>query len=348
MATGGRLPTIKDVARLAGVGLGTVSRVLNGSGSVSEATVARVSAAVETLGYRTNANAAALRGRVNRVIGVLVPDLENPAIPPVVKAIERSARAAGYSLMITSGDRDFAVEAQAIMTMVARGVQGLILIPTTTEGAQLDEALGPGRMPVVLLDRDFEIKRPSIGRVFVAHDSGMYQATRHLLATGHRNLLLLHARDNRAAISRQRGFERALAEVAVDCSLVRGRALGCDRSAEAACALVRAALAEAPAPDAIIAGHNRMLAGVISALGQRGLAVGRDVSVVTCDRTELAELYSPPIAWIDRHSWQIGEAAFQVFQSLLAEDGIETSPQILTVFHVTASICGRIGQNLAD
>lgn len=344
----GKPATIKDVARLSGVGIGTVSRYLNGTGAISAETRLRVAAAIAELDYRTNANAAALRGRTSPIIGVLVPDLENPAIAPIVKAIERLGRAAGYSLIVTSGDRDFTIEAEAISTLMSRGVAGLILIPTTDDGRVLAAALGEGDVPLVLMDRDFALVRPRTGRVFVAHDQGMEQATRHLMALGHRRLLLLHAADNRAAINRVKGFERALAE-APDGADLRGVTLGCPRSRTAARDLAEAALASDDPPDAIISGHNRMLAGVLEAMRDRGLVAGRDLSVVTCDRTELAELHVPEIAWIDRNSDAIGVAAFEMFRQLKTlprQSDVAPQDQTLpgnvtlgTVFHSGPSIC---------
>lgn len=336
-------PTIKDVARLAGVGIGTVSRYLNATGPVSAEAASRVGEAIARLDYRTNVNAAALRGKSSRILGVLVPDLENPAISPIVKAIERLARAAGYSLIVTSGDRSFAIEAEAIATLVSRGVAGLILIPTTQDGTELAAAIGDDDIPLVLMDRDFALPRGRAGRVLVAHDAGLRQATRHLVERGHRQLLLLHAEDNRAAQNRVKGFTEGMAGAEGVC----GAALACARSATAARDLVTAALASDTPPDAIIAGHNRMLSGVLSALKARGLSAGRDISVVTCDQTELAELHDPAIAWIDRHSEQIGTAAFRVFEALgkraKSEAAAEVTVDVETVFHPADSICDRRG-----
>lgn len=329
------VPTIRDVAERAGVGVGTVSRYLNAKGPISESAKNRVKLAIAELNFRPNANAAALRKNAGRVIGVLVPDLENPAISAIVKALETKAREYGYAVVVTCGDRNFDIEKQSIATLVAQRVAGLILIPTTENGNALDSALAGTNIPVVLMDRDFHMTYPNVGRVMVAHDIGMRSATEHLIKTGHRSLLLLHAQDNRAAISRIRGFSEALALAPQE---VYGQATPCARDPSMARQIVAKAFTTLTPPDAIITGHSRMLSGAITALLALGIVPGRDVSLVTCDRTELAELYSPPIAWVDRHPEIIGQMAFEVFMSLSNGENLNTMKEVATVFHATKSI----------
>lgn len=331
-----RTVTIRDVATLAGVGLGTVSRYVNQSGPVGPAARERIREAIATLGYHANANASALRRGNSKLIGVLLPDLDNAAFPPMVRAIDEAARADGYALIVTAGDRVFSHEAEAISALMSRRVAGLIMIPTTESSEELARAIGNDTTPVVLLDRELLAGRANTGRILVRHDAGTETATRYLLDAGERRLLLLHAGDNRAARSREAGFRRALAEV----PSATGTILMTGRSCEATQESLGNWLATNPIPDAIVVGHNRMLTGTLTTLVAKGLRVGKDISLVTSDRTELSAFYDPPIACIDRKADEIGARAYAMLQALTGAPGSLFEDEVTSIFVPAASIRG--------
>src|SRR6201986_2692128 len=124
-----RKPTMNDVARIAGVGTMTVSRVLNGSANVAEDTAKRVYRAIEKLGYRPNEMARALRSLKSRTIGLIVPYLYDPFFAACAHAVNIVAREHGYSVILTTSNEDPATEFAEAQFMLQRHVEGLLLIP---------------------------------------------------------------------------------------------------------------------------------------------------------------------------------------------------------------------------
>src|SRR6201996_5056758 len=132
-----RKPTMNDVARVAGVGTMTVSRVLNGSANVTEETAKRVYRAIEKLGYRPNEMARALRGLKTRTIGLIVPYLYDPFFATCAHAIGVAAKKKGYSMILSTSNEDPEIEGAEAHLMLQRHVDGLIVIPTETKNSQL-------------------------------------------------------------------------------------------------------------------------------------------------------------------------------------------------------------------
>src|SRR5580693_742840 len=157
-APGGLMPEpaikLRDVARLAGVHPATASRALNPETRllVSEETAKRVLAAAAELGYRPNAVARSLRTRRSHTVGVLIPDLNNPLFPPMIRGLEDRLAKAGYVALIGNTDGDDARERQVFEQMLARHVDGYVLATAHLRNPLLDEAVQAG-LDVVLMNR---------------------------------------------------------------------------------------------------------------------------------------------------------------------------------------------------
>jgi len=121
---------IRDVAKHAGVSVGTVSRVLNGHPSVTPQKQQRVNEAIAALNYRPDTFAQSLRRGTSRTIGVIIPDLRNPFFADLIQNIEIRARSLGYSVLFVSSDEDAATEAELLETLAHRRVDGIILAPS--------------------------------------------------------------------------------------------------------------------------------------------------------------------------------------------------------------------------
>ena len=158
------VPTLRDVAALAGVHPATASRALNPAtkGMTSADTAERVLRAAEQLGYRPNAVARSLRTARSSSIGVVVPDLTNPLFPPIVRGIEAALAPHGYVLLIVNTDNNLTQEAQLVASLRARSIDGLILA-TARLSHPLLETLAAGDLPVVLVNRHQEgLPLPSV------------------------------------------------------------------------------------------------------------------------------------------------------------------------------------------
>src|SRR5215469_10739991 len=214
--------TLKDVAHRAGVHPATASRALNPETRllVSENTAGRVLAAAAELGYRPNAVARSLRTRRSHTVGVLIPDLNNPLFPPIVRGIEDRLAVDGYAALIGNTDSDDERERLVFDRMRARHVDGFVFATAHLHSPLLDEAAAD-ELPVVLVNRHAEgYGFPSVS---VDNERGIAMAVSHLISLGHRRIAhIAGPQDISTGLNRYRGFVAAMAahELAVDPDLV--------------------------------------------------------------------------------------------------------------------------------
>ena len=186
-ATVARRSTIRDVAERAGVHPATASRALNPAlpGRIAEPTAARVRLAADELGYRPDPTARSLRTRRSGIVGVVVPDLTNPVLPPIVRGIEETLWGAGLACLVADTDNDVEREAVAVRELLARRCEGLIVASATRTSATVRALAGDGTA-AVLVTRDVE----RAGLPFVAGDdaAGVAAAVAHLAGLGHERI----------------------------------------------------------------------------------------------------------------------------------------------------------------
>ncbi|CAM4239504.1 HTH lacI-type domain-containing protein [Bordetella tumbae] len=289
--------TIRDVAKKAGVSLGTASRALNRTGRVSDAAIAAVNQAVRELDYKPDVVARSLRTRSSGVIGLLVSDLANPLYARIITAAEAALQAEGYSLLVASTHNERKREESLIEIFRGRRVDALILGPCERESAELIEKLTQD-LPVVALDRDFAAG--SVG-VLVDHNAGAFQATQYLLNLGHTRIALLTpGTELRTGKERIAGFRKAFEArgLTPDPALIRA-----ERSAmQFAFAEAMSLLSQAERPTAFLCLGTRILSGVLQAIRHTGYSVPQDVSVISIGDTDLSQLFSPTITSL---SWDL-------------------------------------------
>ncbi|WP_211268604.1 LacI family DNA-binding transcriptional regulator [Actinoplanes subtropicus] len=299
-------PTMSEVATLAGVGLKTVSRVVNGEGRVSRETRARVEAAIAQVGYRRNEVARSMRnmrsGQSTDDLGLMLGDLTNPFFAAVAAAVIAEARGRGYAVVLASADEDPQAERGAIDGLLGRQVAGLLLVPGGRDYSYLKSEIDHGT-PVVFVDR------PGGGleadEVVLDNAAGARMAVTHLAAYGHRRIGAIVAPSRWATTQRLRGFREAMkTEVgAVDPSLVRRLSTGSVAEAERA---ARGLLAMSDPPTAIFATTGFMTQGLLRALGRR-----RDVAVVGFDDFPMADMLPVPVTVVAGDPTALGTAAAQ-------------------------------------
>jgi LacI family transcriptional regulator len=298
-------PTILDVAKLAGVSVGTVSNVLNAVGNVSAPRAAHVNAAMAQLGYLPNGVAQSLRRSASRVIGLCAPLTSSAYFAALFEVFEELAAKKGDDLMQVLSHGDPALELRRVRALLSRSVDGLILIPTHDSVPTLD-LLAERATPAVLVDRVTGDRR--FDAVAIDDRKAMFEATAHLIALGHRNLLYV-IRDNRLVTTRQRiaGFSAAAAA-----GPARIVANVCQRDADNAAfaAQVAAALRGPQPPTAIIASNSAIALAMIEILRALGVRWPEDVSVLAFDEPVWASIMSPPLAVLRHPTRAIAEAAW--------------------------------------
>jgi LacI family transcriptional regulator len=308
-----------DVARLAGVSLKTVSRVVNHEAGVRPQTEARVRGAVEALGYRANDIARNLRrGRPSATIGLVIEDVRNPFYSAVARAVEQVARDHGYVVVIANSDEDAAAERKAAASLLERRVGGLLIVPAGRDHAYLRNEVRLGT-PVVFVDRPAD--SIAADEVLLDNAGGARQAAEHLLTRGHRRIAVVADSPDIVTIAeRLSGYRRTVeaAGLLVDETLIR-TGLHDVRDAEAATVDL---LGLPDPPTAIFATNNRGCVGALRALHARSAERSRP-ALVGFDDFELADLLQVTVVRHDPH--EMGRQAADLLFARLSGD--ESPPQ---------------------
>jgi LacI family transcriptional regulator len=307
---------MRDVARRAGVGASSVSRVLAGHPDVSERMREAVMAAVEELGYRPDLLARGLRSGRTGTVGFVVADIENPMVAQTVTGAERRLREAGYSMLLTNSEGRADQDAGSIELLVQRSVDGLLLLLSDEENACTVAALRRAECPVVLLDREIP-DGAGIARVSFDHRPAMAAATRSLLALGHRRIGLLVGGPRRPRHERRAGVEEAIAsEPEASLTVFEGALTAADGEASAA-----RLIAAEPRPTALVVAGNVLCEGVLLAFARLGIRVPEDISLISCDDSPAAALHDPPISVVTRDMSAFGLRGAELLISQLEGAG---------------------------
>jgi LacI family transcriptional regulator len=316
--------TLKDVALRAGVHPATASRALNPETRilVSEDTARRVLDAAEELGYSPNPVARSLRTRRSHTIGVLIPDLNNPLFPPIVRGLEDRLAAAGYVALIGNTDSDDQRERIIFDQMRARHVDGLVLATARLRHPLLAEA-SRAEIPVVLINRlaqDY-----SFPSVTVDNERGVRMAVSHLAGLGHRRIAhIAGPQEMSTGLSRYRGFVTAMESsgLPVDSDLVVfAKAFSVEEGLRCTRLLLdQCAARPGQAGCTAIAAANDMLAvGCYSALDEAGLNCPEDMSVVGFNDMPFIDRLRPPLTTVRFPHYQVGTEAAQLLLERIAE-----------------------------
>jgi LacI family transcriptional regulator len=310
--------TLRDVARLADVHPGTVSRALNERtrALVSPDTAQRVIAAAEELGYRPNPIARGLKTNRSYTVGVLVPDLTNPLFPPIVRGIEDRLGGAGYTSLIASTDNDPVRERLDVTALRARHVDGFISATARRDDEIVREMLAAGE-PVVLVNG----ATPGGAAPSVTTDdrTGARLAVDHLVALGHREIAHLGGPQTLATGHRRlEAFVAAMraAGIEPDPRLIRCGATFSEEEGAWAC---RELLEDGLRFTAIVAGNDLMALGCYDVLRERGLRCPEDVSVVGCNDIRFADRFDPPLTTVRLPHHEVGATAAELLLERLED-----------------------------
>ncbi|MGW2094771.1 LacI family DNA-binding transcriptional regulator [Promicromonospora sukumoe] len=297
------MATIKDVAALAGVSLGTASRVLSGSSQTSPDSRARVTAAAKELDYIANGPARSLRRSRTDVLGLLVSDIRNPFFSELAHAAEREAQRRGYTVLLANADEDADQEAAYLRTFASQRIDGLLIAPQGSDVAPL-RALRDGGLPLVFVDRSVDgLDVPTIG---TDNEDGVRRALTWLHGRGHREVAFVGGppeistgRERRAAFLR---FRDELGLSADPRLVAHG-----DFRAESGVEAMRAVLASGARPTAVLSADGLMTLGVARALREASAVESPDaVEIVSFDDLDWFSLVSPPISAVRNDATAIG------------------------------------------
>lgn len=302
--------TIGDVATRAGVSIATVSKVINGRYGVAPATLAKVQAVIDELGYESSLVARSLRSQRTNVIGIVVADIE-PFSAQLLKGAGAAIRERGYELIVYSGSGhgkdNSGWERRYISRLGGTLTDGIVLVTPTvvdvsdaTPIVAVDPHTGPSSLPSVHAD----------------NLAGAIAATEHLLGLGHRRVGFLAGRpDLESARQREQGYRTALADagIAVDPGLIRVGGYEPETSSQAA----RQLLTLDDRPTAIFAANDLSAIETVQVAHSLGLAIPGDLSVIGFDNIPESALIETPLTTIDQSIQEMGRQAVELLIDLI-------------------------------
>jgi LacI family transcriptional regulator len=306
--------TLKDVAKLVGVHVSTVSRALDPTTSsrISPDVTERVRAACKKLNYRQNAAAYSLKTNRTRTVGVIVPDITDPAIPPIIRGIEDALSRHQYVAILANTDGDGRRESRIAEMMRSRGVDGLILASVRRRDAIAEQLTREGT-PFVTVNRRIEDTKVSS----VVHDEqdGIRRSVTHLVSLGHRRIAAIAGPQ---ALSTGYTRYRALERQRTALNVTGGPVIFANEFTEAEGDRCTEELLSKGVPfTAVICANDRIAVGAIAALRRRGMLVPDDVSVTGFNDMPLADRLHPPLTTVRVQHYKGGVEAAEMLVEMI-------------------------------
>lgn len=319
------MPTIHDVAKYAGVGSITVSRVINNSGYISPETRERVRKAIVELGYVPNTLARSLRSRRTNTVGLIITDITNPFFTTLARGVEDAANEAGYTVIFCNTDEDAAKEEKYLNVLLQKQVDGLLLVPTHRSLDTIRQVVKRGT-PVVVLDR--RIPEVDVDTVRCDSIDGAYQLTKYLISLGHRQIAVMSgAVGVSTADDRVAGYRKALDEYGItilDQYILRG-----EFTPDSGYSMTKQAINLPPRPTALIAANNFITIGAMKALQEVGIEVPEDMALVGFDDLPPAIVTFPFFTVVFQPAYDMGTRAMELLLKRLNEKEMEVKQELI-------------------
>ncbi|GGG72489.1 LacI family DNA-binding transcriptional regulator [Edaphobacter dinghuensis] len=298
-------PKLSDVARLAGVGNATVSRVLNGHVHVSEEANRRVKQAISDLGYSPNRIARSLKGATSGIIGMLVPSISDMFFSQCAEAVEIVARKYDSLLIVMASHDDPLVEFENLQQLLLHQIDGLILSSAQSRNTKLYKALRDVTVPVVGLDRP--LQEANIPSVISENFEGAKAATSHLISHGYDKVLCIHIKPELYPIQeRLHGYTEAMNDAGLQPLLYKVE------SAEDAEMCLKNHLSSTDSRIAVFAANNLAARFTWEAVRTLHLAIPRQVAMVCFDDFDLADSLTPPMSVVQQTIDDLGRTAAEL------------------------------------
>jgi DNA-binding LacI/PurR family transcriptional regulator len=300
--------TMKDVARVGGVSLGTVSNVLNDLPTVTEKNKKKVLDAIRQLNYSPNFTARALKTRHSRCVGLIIPDINNPFYAEFARGVEDEVQAMGYNLFLCNSDRDSAKERSYMDTLLEKMVDGLILFKTHLPLEEIDYF--NARYSIVLVD-SFSVDRDITCDIIKVDDyNGVMKALEYLWNLNHRRIAMIAGtKDSLSSVDRVRSYNDFFAAKRHAISKAGIEYGNYDWHSGYQC--TKKILAGGKPPTAIMAANDLMAIGAIKAIQEQGLNVPLDISVIGYDDIDIASLCTPTLTTVRQPKYEMGKCSVQ-------------------------------------
>lgn len=299
------MATIKDVARLAGVSISTVSKYLNG-GSIRQQNVEPIRNAIAQLGYRANPFARSLKGNRSRSIGILLPSINVSFYGSLFMPMDKLLRSRGYHSLIACYDGNHGLERDYLSYLLSIGVDGLIYMPENLSAEEFDELTASCSIPVVQIDR--AIQGVETDSVLADNTEAVRGAVKYLYSKGHRRIASISGPKS-IFTSKERlvGYLRALSdlELPYDDSLVFNGELSFATGYQTLLAL----MAMEQPPTAVVCTNYDITMGAITAAREQGCQLPSQIEILGYDSVESCAIMSPAIPVVRQPVEEMGRTA---------------------------------------
>lgn len=299
---------IREVATLAGVSTGTVSRVLNDHPSVTKELRARVTGIIKDLGYMPDPSARSMRSKVSRLIGIVIPDLTNPFFSELVQSAEQAAANHGYNIIVMTSLDHAAKDADRIRQLTSRKVDGIILVPSN----DFHTIKLPKGLPIVVVDR----LMPGYSGIAADHRNGVRLGVEHLVRLGHRRIGFISGPGHSVpANDRLMGYLDALEQMDGGAKmagppLIAEAAFDYESGRSAGNYLLARARNERP--TAIFASSDQQAIGCMRAAHDLGIPIPAALSIMGFDGIPLASMTTPRLTTVKQPIQDVAAAAVAV------------------------------------
>jgi LacI family transcriptional regulator len=312
-----RAITIVDVAAAANVSKSTVSLVLKGSALIKGETADRVKEAAQRLGYVYNRRAGELRGNSSNAIGVVINDLMNPFFAEVLVGIERKLVEAGYVVLMAHTNEDHKLQDRVLMSMREQNAAGLMLCPALNTPRTALKTIQAWGVPLTVFVRNLGAGNYD----FAGSDSeeGVFLATSHLLKAGHKKIGFLGGQKGVVFSQRLDGYKRAL--LANNIAFNEDMIIHANPNRQGGYNAMTALLKKKPAVRAAVCYNDIVAFGALSALGESGLKVGTDFSLIGFDNVLDSAHSNPPLSTVDIEPSKLGEQAASILLQRIQQPG---------------------------
>lgn len=310
------MPTIKDIAKEAGVSISTVSNALNGMGNVGEKTKNRIIELAKEMNYVPNLNAKLLRNRKTNNIGLFIPNVIGQFYYMLIQSMYSVCQREKYSLQIFVCD--FERGEKLTTNILSSNIDGAVILHEGFEDNQI-KLLKDQTMPFVFLDKN--ICSHNISSILINNEQGIAQSVDYLISSKHKRIAYMRGNDNYDGIHRFKAFKKAMNKYSaeVDENLIL---FGYFEEAAAYNAIRATFSHRIEFPDAILCENDDMARGCIHALNDLNKRVPEDVSVIGFDDTDFAKYCNPPLTTVHSPIKELGEKAVQEILRLLKENEV--------------------------
>ena len=327
--------TIKEVAKMAGVSIGTVSRYINGF-SVKEKNKKHIEEAIKKLNFETNYLAQGLRSKKTNSIGVLVPDIGDIFVTQVIEGIETVLNEQNFSTIICSSQNQWNIESEKLDFLRKKKVDGIILMPTSSIYKHIKE-FEKNNIPLVLIDRIFD--RVSLNAVVCDNVTGSYEGVSEIIKRGHTKIGIINGpKTVYTAKNRFEGYKMALKEESI--KLDNDYIKYTDYTEIEGYRAIKELMSMKEKPTAIFATNYKTTLGCLRYMYDEGLKIGEDISLLGYDQSDLFKMIKPQISVIYQPTQLIGtEAAKSILEETNNGSSGKSNVKILdTKLVITESI----------